>query len=102
MDVVLNRQRERVVDHSSHIGDIQTARSYIRRHKEPRLARLEILQRLHPPRLRHVTMQPADTEALAAKHAFDALRFLFVQREYEDPRLFGAGFLLRNQPVKMS
>ena len=46
-------------------------------------------------------MQSTDAKALAAKHAFDALRLFFVQREYEDPRFFGAGFLLGNKPVKM-
>ena len=103
MDVVLNRQRERVVDDRSDVGDVEPVRSDVRCDEHARGARLEVLQRLQPRRLRHVPVQAPNREPFAVQHALDPLRLLLVQREHEDPRVLRRALgLLRHQRAQVA
>ena len=94
MYIVLNSQRERVVDHRRDVRDVQPARRDVRRDQQARRPRLEVLQRLQPRALRHVPVQAAYGEALAPEHVVDALRLFLVQREYEDACVVRGAFRL--------
>lgn len=100
MDVVLDGEREGVVDNRSDVRDVESTRSNVRRDQHACGARLEVLQRLNARGLRQVSVQTGDGEALALQHALYALRFLLVQREDKDACL--AFRLLRHERPQMT
>ena len=92
MDIILNSERERIVDHSRDVRDVQPPRRDVRRDQQARRAVLEIRKRVHARGLRHVAVQRADGEAQAPERVFDARGFFFVEREVEDAAVFCAAF----------
>lgn len=56
MDVILDSERERVVDDSSNVRDIETSRSDVRSDQQARLPGLEILQGFESSTLRQITV----------------------------------------------
>lgn len=88
MHVVLNSQREAVIDNSSNIGYIKPAGCNVRRNQQLRFPGLEILQRSRACGLRKVAMYTADAEPLPLESLLDPRGFLLVKDEDEDARIF--------------
>lgn len=78
MDVIFDSKRERIINNSSDIRDIQSSSRNIRSDQQARRAVLEVGERVHACGLRHVAVQRADGEAFASEHILDARSFLFV------------------------
>lgn len=84
MDIILNRQREGVIDHQPHTWNIQPPSRYVRSHKHSGLSRLEARQSIESTPLWHITMKASNGEFLVAKIAFYSCRLSLVEDKDEN------------------
>ncbi|KAI3478703.1 hypothetical protein L1887_59340 [Cichorium endivia] len=82
--IVLDGEREGVVDDVLDVGDVQSTRRHIGSHQQRRLGRFEALQRRNALVLAKIAMDTRHLEAATAEGLLDALSLLLVQRKDED------------------
>lgn len=101
MNVILNCERECVIDDRRDVRDVKTSRRYVRGNQQACSASLEILQSFQSRALRHVAVQSSDTEAFASEHALDSVSLFLVQSKDKNSGLFCSSYLLRYQDSEM-
>mmetsp|Transcript_38741 Transcript_38741/g.121056 ORF Transcript_38741/g.121056 Transcript_38741/m.121056 type:complete len:202 (+) Transcript_38741:115-720(+) len=85
VDVVLNGQREGVIDHQLHVLNVQAAARHVRGNERRLLGGLEVGDRLCPLVLRHVTLQSNDLIiALLPQESLEPRCLLLVETEHDD------------------
>jgi hypothetical protein len=99
VNVVLNGQRECVVDDVFDVGHVETTGSNISSHQEGLLTRLESLKRLCALVLILVGVDAIYGETLATQEGLQPNRLLLVQHEDDDTVVLG-GVVLLEQRLK--
>ena len=84
MDIVLDGEREGIIDHGSNIRNVQSWSCDISRYKQLGRSGLESIQGLHASILAHVAMKSADSVSLSPQCFLDTRCLLLVQGKDQD------------------
>lgn len=85
MDIILNRQWERVINYQPHIGDVQSPSRHICGYENLGLPQLEARQGFESPLLRHVAMKRNHGKFLVAKIVFYSCSLGLVEDKDQNP-----------------
>ena len=88
MDVILNRQRERVIKHQPYVRDVQSPGRHIRGHEHLGLSRFEACQSFESPLLRHITVKASNVKFLVAEIVFYSCSLSLVEDEDKNSVIF--------------